>query len=314
MKEPIVNEKFDYLMLNIAKDCGDISSFMDLFFSFLLRKTDFIISSENYEQCEQVVLGALKKQYTKRQAQIEKIKEENARIDEERRRKRLEQENGIKEKELKKESEKREVQNHTSIKEKETKEEEEEAEGEIPKGNGGETGKYVWTQTLNAVDIHIKKTDEWNQKKITKEDIKIVITNTRLKLSIGEKVIIDGEFYAKIKSEDSTWYVEDNQLHIMIDKFKDMEWWPCVIKGDPEIDVKKIVPENSRMEDLDSETRSVVEKMLYDQRRKAANLPTSDEQQKHELLEKFKKMHPEMDFSKANINYGNSSGNMYFGS
>lgn len=320
MKETIANEKFDYLMLNIAKECGDISSFMDLFFSFLLRKTDFITNSKNYEQCEQVVLDALKKQYDKRQLQIDKIKQENARIDEERKKKRLEEENEIKQ-EKKKEPEKREIEKKLEIKEKEKEnsrqqeEAKEEGEEEAPKGNGGETAKYIWTQTLNTVDIHIKPTNNGsNKKRITKEDIKIVITNSKLKLSIQGEEIIDGEFYAKIKSEDSTWYVEDNQLHIMIDKFKDMEWWPCVIKGDPEIDVKKIVPENSRMQDLDSETRSVVEKMLYDQRRKAANLPTSDEQQKYELLEKFKKMHPEMDFSKANINYGNSSGNMFFGS
>jgi hypothetical protein len=81
-------------------------------------------------------------------------------------------------------------------------------------------------------------------------------------------VLRQGDFPHSILVDDSTWTLStksDNSKEILITlaKTKGSNWWAHIVTSAPKIDVQKIVPENSKLHDLDGETRGMVEKMMY---------------------------------------------------
>jgi hypothetical protein len=84
----------------------------------------------------------------------------------------------------------------------------------------------------------------------------------------GKPYIIDGELHKKVKTEDCIWTLEKDgdkrTLQLTLAKTDNMSWWSSVIEGDLKIDTQKVEPETSKLSDLDGETRSTVEKMMFD--------------------------------------------------
>lgn len=179
----------------------------------------------------------------------------------------------------------------------------EEDTGPAPIGNGGRTSKFVWAQTLADLTVSVFIPDVTRGK-----DLEVVIKPDSLKIVNKREgvTIVDGPLHKRIKAVDSSWYIDsetdDGKVIIFeLTKEDQMGWWKCVMQGDAEINTRKVQPENSKLSDLDGETRQTVEKMMYDQRQKAAGKPTSDEQKKQDVLKQFMASHPEMDFSQAKI-------------
>lgn len=330
------SERFDGLFLNVAQQAGGIEQLFDAFFGFLHRKTDYYVGCKTKMEAEKALFASFNKYWDMAQEKKDKEKKRNEEMDATSVARRLAQERKDKEEYEKRTKAKSEpapmieevdddvpvgvVKSETQKKEKLLEDNPEkdnldaekpakkEDDGPAPEGNGGVSSKYTWTQTLQTADCMVPIKPGSKSK-----DIGVDIKAGALKVyykSDKSNPILDGPLYSKVKPEDCTWLLVDNKIiHISLEKVDQMKWWDNIIIGmDGDIDTKKIIPENSKLSDLDGETRQTVEKMMYDQRQKQMGLPTADQKKQHDLLDSFKKQHPEMDFSKCKVNYGGEGG------
>jgi len=332
-------ERFDGILLGIAQQCeGGVPELMDIMFGFLNRKTDFYSGGLEGGKAEKMAMDAFKKHSKSAEAELAKKKarlaemerkaKERKEKEKEKERQELEKQNGnknnddddrivevtdeqaeefIMKADTKKATEetvetaKEPPKENTEADKKEEEDEDEDDKGKIKPnaGNGADLPNYKWTQTLEELELRVPL-----PMAVKSRDMICDLQKRHLKIGLkGHPLIIDGDLEADVKVEESAWVLEDKRtLVFTIEKVNKMSWWSRLVKTDPEINTKKVQPENSKLSDLDGETRSMVEKMMYDQRQKEMGKPTSDEQKKQDMLSGFMKAHPEMDFSNCKFN------------
>jgi len=325
----MAQDQFDGLFMTVVQQSQGIDGLLNNFFGFMRRKTDFFSNSteaqnivlKHFRTNEKIFVEA--KQEEERKKKKREAAEKKKREAEAAAAAKKKAESSVKsetvtastgavvEEITDEEAEKiKRGEDTPVVEDKKTEEEKDPKEPEderdkypTPVNNGGVTDKYYWTQTLSEMQLNIPLPDGTEGKQLS---VSIGTKKVKIGLKNSSDKIIDGEFPEKIKTDETLWHVERSDgkslLVISIEKFDGMKWWDCAIDGDDKINTRKIEPENSKLSDLDGETRSTVEKMMFDQRQKSMGKPSSDELKKHEMLDKFKAAHPEMDFSNAKIN------------
>lgn len=154
---------------------------------------------------------------------------------------------------------------------------------------------YRWSQDLANVTVNVDL-----PKGTRGKDLVVVIDKRKLKVDTlwncicmstclwqvqikGSEPILEGELFNDISKDDSSWtigtafpvaasccesdfVVDEGVLTIELEKvsahIQSHQWWPHVLTHHPKIDTTKIQPENSKLSDLDGETRAMVEKMM----------------------------------------------------
>jgi len=166
---------------------------------------------------------------------------------------------------------------------------------QIPIGNGGATSRYVWTQTLEEVTVHIPLPEG-----IRAKDLRVKLDANSLSICQKEgkddtKPIlnsIEGMWYAKVRTSESTWTLESSSsssstsssssssekittLQLILEKLH-KTWWACVLSGDnPHIDTT-MVDSTRHISTYDEQTQAEIRRIMHDQRQERLGLPIND--------------------------------------
>ncbi|CAI2348868.1 unnamed protein product [Caenorhabditis sp. 36 PRJEB53466] len=310
-------ERFDAVFLSVAQQLsGGVPQMLDVLFDFLSRKTDFY-SGAGVDQARLLLLEKFDKHGGKAMKEAEEAKKRK----EEQERKLAERRAAQKTKEEEEfrnakvveitdeeaaEFERQNATKDTVVEPKTSEDGENDGEEDNShlikpnSGNGADLTKYQWTQTLQEVEVRIPINAGFA---IKSRDVVVKIEKTSVSVGLkNQPPVVEGKLPNTIKVENCSWVIENGKAIVLtLEKINDMEWWNRFLDTDPPINTKEVKPENSKLSDLDGETRAMVEKMMYDQRQKEMGLPTSDEKKKHDMLQQFMKQHPEMDFSNVKM-------------
>jgi len=305
-------DRFDGMILNLAQQMeGGVPQMLDQLFSFFQRKTDFYTGGSQgqaremvlkcFDKYEALSLEAKRKETEKRMKEELKRQQESKQPPKREIVELDENDQPINPTPAPTKTTTQKEEKPAQLKEVTADEGEELEESEKGKlmpneGNGSTTDTYNWTQTLSELEVNVKVPEGTRAR-----DLVVVIKANKLSVALkGQKPIMEGDTEKNINVGESSWTLDSNKLVVLtIVKQNQMEWWGRILKSEREISTKKVVPETSKLDDLDSDTRSTVEKMMFDQRQKQMGLPSSEELKKQEILRKFQEQHPEMDFSQA---------------
>ncbi|CAM4728964.1 unnamed protein product [Leuciscus chuanchicus] len=313
MSSPVeMTELYDNALLGILQHVGNIQNFLQVYFGFLYRKTDFYRLLSGPQDRMGFPPGVAENMVFKTFKLYEKLAEQ----DRERAVKQAEEPKAappaIQELEVQSEheaeapvEEKRSSDESTPVTASSALSEEtpagataaSHAESDTTKAgqesyqsnadsyNGAVRDDYTWSQDYTDVEIrvHVPPTV------VKGRQVSVDLQPGRVRVAVNEggsqRVLIEGEFTHKINTENSLWSLEPGRCVLLSLSKTGEVWWSAVLKGETEIDVNQINRERT-MATVDEEEHAVLDRLTFDYHQKLQGKPQSHEMKVHEMLKK----------------------------
>ena len=117
---------------------------------------------------------------------------------------------------------------------------------DVPKDLGMDCGTYRWRQNQSHVEIFIPLPENLSTSKIS-----VVLRTSHIKVELDERTVLKGDLRREIKAEESTWYVQDRVLEIILlkrnrkgnyenGKTNADTFWRAVLRSAPEGEMLKL--------------------------------------------------------------------------
>ncbi|XP_070580728.1 nudC domain-containing protein 3-like [Ptychodera flava] len=154
--------------------------------------------------------------------------------------------------------------------------------------NGALTDNYSWSQTFNDVDIRVPVPKEVKRAK----DLIVEIGRDRIKVAVKPgviqeegKILVEGKLTLEIRKEESMWSLESGVCLQMTLEKQVEKMWLALLEGEKEIKQDEIDP-TRHLHEMDEDSQAGWRQAMFDFQQKQAGQPTSKEMEAHQILEK----------------------------
>jgi len=147
--------------------------------------------------------------------------------------------------------------------------------------NGCSTDKYSWAQTITDLDLKIFVKPEVKKGK----EVTVEIKSDSLSVKVHSEILLEGRFPFSIVKDDSYWsLVPGEAVHISLQKTQE-RWWTSLLEGETQIDMTQIEAEKP-MEDLSEEEQMKIQELMWQEEQKRKGLPVPGRSETEDLLKK----------------------------
>lgn len=151
--------------------------------------------------------------------------------------------------------------------------------------NGAVTETYSWSQDYTDVEVRVLVPKTIVKGRQVTVNLQSGSVRVSVKDGAEQNILMDGQFTHKINTENSLWSLEPGKCVVLSLNKTSEVWWNAVLKGEKEIDINQINRERS-MATVDEEEHAVLDRLTFDYHQKLQGKPQSHELKVHDMLKK----------------------------